>query len=249
MRIVIGVALLGCSGVALADSPPFDRPGIAFSTGTLSADTFAWEQSAPGVETSSRSDDAETTYDVGSRVRAALTDSVEVQLDTSFFNSTRFHESGKTETADGHGDVGISLKVALPSAHERFSWATLATVTIANGANRFTNGSTAYDLGATLGYHLSETVTTEFFVDVGHLDSATNVQISPNLNIGLTQTLGAFVEAGAVFGDHGMSDVVAGGGFTWMVTPSVQLDSSADFGLTSESPKIVAGLGASVLFR
>ena len=79
------------------------------------------------------------------------------------------------------------------------------------------------------------------------LDGATSVQISPNLNVGLTQTLGAFVEAGAVFGDHGTSNVVAGGGFTWMATPAVQLDASADFGLTSQSPKIAAGLRIGLL--
>jgi len=230
----------------MADAPPFDRPGIAFSTATLPAGTFMWEQGAPDVETSSQSDDAETTYGVGSRFRAALTDSVEVQVATSFFDVSRWHAAGKTETADGRGDASVALKAALPSANERFSWATLATVTSANGANRFTNGSTSYDLGATVGYQLSDSMNTGLFVDVGHLDGATNVQVSPNLNVGLTRTLGAFVEAGAVFADHGTSDVVAGGGFTWMVTPAVQLDASADFGLTSQSPKVVAGLGVSV---
>jgi hypothetical protein len=245
--VVFGVCWLVNS--AVADAPPFDRPGIAFSTGTLPSGTFTWEQSAPDVETSSHSDDAETTYGTESRFRAALTDAVEVQLATSFFNATRSHANGRTETVDGGGDTSIALKAALPSSNERFSWASLATVTFANGANRFTNGSTSYDLGMTLGYQFGEVLTTEFFVDVGHLDGATNVQISPNLNIGLTKTLGAFIEAGAVFADHGTSDVVAGGGFTWMATPIVQLDASADFGLTSDSAKVVAGLGVSVFFK
>jgi len=237
------------AGVANADAPPFDRPGIAFSTGTLPAGSFMWEQGAPDVETSPRSDDAETTYGVASRFRAALTDAVEVQLATSFLNSSRSHAAGKTATADGGGDASASLKAAWPSSSDRFTWATLATVTFANGANRFTNGSTAYDLGTTLGYRLTDSTSTAFFVDVGRLDGATNVQISPNLNITLTQTIGVFVEAGAVFADHGTRDVVAGGGFTWMVTPAVQLDASADFGLTSQSPKVAAGLGVSVYFK
>jgi hypothetical protein len=238
-----------CHGSAFADAPPFDRPGIAFSTGTLPAGAFMWEQSAPDVGTSARSDDAATTYGTESRVRAGLTDSVEGQLATSFFNATQSHVHGRTETADGHGDTALSVKAALPSSNERFAWATLATVTFANGANRFTNGSTAYDLGTTLGYQLSDATSAEFFVDVGHLDGATDVQISPNLNVGLTKTLGAFVEAGAVFADHGTSDVVAGGGVTWMATPAVQLDASADFGLTRQSPKVAAGFGVSVFFR
>lgn len=231
---------------ARADAPPFDRPGIAFSTSTLPAGTFLWEQSAPDVETSSQSDAAATTFGLGSRFRAGLTDSIEVQLATSFLQATRSHEADGTETADGGGDESIALKAALPSPFARFSWATLATVTFANGANRFTNGSTAYDFGTTVGYQLSDSASTSFLVDVGHLDGATNVQVSPDLNFGLTRTLSAFVEAGAVFADHGTSDVLVGGGFTWMLTPAIQLDASADFGLTSQSPKVIAAFGVSV---
>jgi hypothetical protein len=246
----VACVLVACAApVATADAPPFDRPGIAFSTGTLPTGAFMWEQGAPDVESSSRSDDAETTYGAATRFRAALTDSVEVQVATSFFNWTRSHAAGRTETADGRGDTGVSLKARLPSTGDRFSWATLATVTFADGANRYTNGSTAYDLGTTLGYQLNDSASAAFFVDVGRLDGATNVQISPSVSVGITPTLGAFVEAGAVFADHGTHDVVAGGGFTWMVTPAVQLDASADFGLTSQSPKVVAGFGVSVYFE
>jgi len=234
---------------AHSDAPPFDRPGIAFSTGTFAAGTYDWEQSALDVQGATPDDDASTTYGVGARFRVGLTDTVELQLASSFYNWMREHTAGRTRTADGSGDASVAVKVALPSSSERFSWASLATVTFANGANEFTNGSTAYDLGTTLGYQLSDGMSTAFFVDVGHLDGATSVQVSPNLNFGLTQTLGAFVEAGATFADHGTSDVVVGGGFTWMVTPAVQLDASADFGLTSQSPKVVAGLGVSVFFE
>src|SRR5262245_63445436 len=135
-RIACVIAFAVCCNPANADAPPFDRPGIAFSTGTLPAGTFMWEQSAPDVETSSQSDDATTTYGTESRFRAALNDSLEVQLATSFFNATRSHESGKTETADGRGDASIALKAALPSSNERFSWASPATVHFGNRRNR-----------------------------------------------------------------------------------------------------------------
>ena len=237
------------SSEAWSDAPPFDRPGIAFSTGTFAAGTYDWEQSALDVQGATPDDDASTTYGVGARFRVGLTDTVELQLASSFYNWMRTHADGRTQTANGSGDASVAVKVALPSSFERFSWASLATVTFANGANEFGNGATEYDFGTTLGYQLSGGVSTAFFVDVDYLDGATSVQVSPNLNFGLTQTVGAFVEAGATFADHGTSDVVAGGGFTWMVTPAVQLDASADFGLTSHSPKIVAGLGVSVFFE
>ena len=255
---IIGVVLLathlGAPAFADAQStltaaPAFDRPGIAFSTSTLPAGTFALEQGIPDMQTSSRDEDSATIYSADVRFRAAITDSVEVQAATSLFNTWRSHESGRTETADGHGDLSLALKVALPASRESLSWATLVAVTVANGANRFTNGDTAYDAGIALGDQLSDDVVAEMYVHANRLDGSTSVDVSPNLNVTLTQSLGAFVEAGATFPEHGPNRAVAGGGFTLFVTPAVQLDLSADFGLTSDSPRVLAGFGVSVFFK
>ena len=42
--------------------------------------------------------------------------------------------------------------------------------------------------------------------------------------------------------------VVAGGGVTWMVAPTVQLDLSANVGLTTDSTDLQAGFGISMFF-
>jgi hypothetical protein len=233
----------------MADTPAFDRPGIAFSTSTLPAGSFALEQGIPDLQRSSRNEDDATIYSVDARLRAGITDSVEVQAATSLFNESKSHESGRTETADGQGDASFAVKVALPSSQQRFSWAALGAVTLANGANRFTNGSTAYDLGMTLGYQIDEDVAAALYVNVNRLDGSTSFDVSPNLNFTVSQSFAAFVEAGATYADRGPDTAVAGGGFTLMVTPVVQLDLSADFGLTSDSPKIQAGFGVSVFFK
>jgi hypothetical protein len=233
---------------ACGDAPPFDRPGIAFSTGTLPAGTFAWEQGAPDFEHSSHDGVDTTLYSADSRLRVGLTDSVEVQAAAALFNEMRTHTSGNTENADGRGDTSLAVKVALP-AHQRFSWAALGAVTFSDGANQFTNGSTAYDLGIAVGYAFNDDAAGELYVNVNHLDGDTSFDVSPNLNFTISQSLAGFVEMGATYNNHGLDEAVAGGGFTLMVTPVVQLDLSADFGLTNKSPDVLAGFGLSVFFR
>ena len=157
--------------------------------------------------------------------------------------------AGDTDRADGSSDVSFAVKAALPSSRQDFSWATLVAVTDSSGANNFTNGATTYDLGVALGFALSDIVSTELYANAEHIDGSNSVDVSPNLNIAISQTVTAFVEAGATYSGHGLDESVAGGGFTMMVTPSVQLDLSADFGLTSRSPDVLAGFGVSVFFQ
>ena len=235
-------------GSARADSPPFDRPGIAFSTGTLPAHGVVWEQGLPDFERSSDRGVTSTLYTFDSRLRVGITDSFEVQLGTAPFNQLELREAGNTDNADGRSDASFAIKAALPSS-DQFSWAVLAGVTDSSGADNFTNGATAYDVGVALGYALSDDVSTEIYVNVERIDGSGSVDVSPNLNIAISQSITAFVEAGAVYSGHGLDQAVAGGGFTMLVTPTVQLDLSADFGLTSKSPDVLAGFGVSVLFR
>ena len=242
--------ILGCSiGSAWADAPAFDRPGIAFSTGTLPARSVAWEQGLPDFEHDSDRGVSSTLYTLDSRLRVGISDSIEVQLGASLFNEMQIHAAGNTDRADGRSDLSFAVKVALPSSSEGFSWATLAAVTDSSGANNFTNGAATYDLGVALGFAISDNVSTELYVNAERSDGDNSVDVSPNLNIAISQTVSAFVEAGATYSGHGLDQAVAGGGFTMMVTPAVQLDLSADFGLTSRSPDVLAGFGVSIFFQ
>jgi hypothetical protein len=127
------------------------------------------------------------------------------------------------------------------------SWAALAAVTLANGSERFTNDDAAYDLGTTVGYAFDDDVDAYVFVDVERSGGRTSLQISPSIDFQLSPSLGAFVEAGATLASD-TDTLVAGGGVMWLVTRSIQLDVSADFGLTDDSPTLQAGFGISVFF-
>jgi hypothetical protein len=82
-----------------------------------------------------------------------------------------------------------------------------------------------------------------------HTDGSNAFDVSPNLNFAISRTIAAFVEAAASYSGHGLDQALVGGGFTMMVTGAVQLDLSADFGLTSSSPDVLAGFGISVFFE
>jgi hypothetical protein len=233
---------------AQADAPTFDRPGIAFSTGTLPARSVAWEQGLPDFAHTSDGGISSTLYAFDSTLRVGLTDSVEAQIATSL-NEIKTRAEGNTERSDGRGDVSFAIKAALPSSHPDFSWATLAAVTDANGARAFTNGSTTYDLGVAFGYALDDRLSAELYLNAEHSDGSNDFDVSPNLNFPISSTIAAFVEAAASYSGHGLDQALAGGGFTMMVTSAVQLDLSADFGLTSRSPDVLAGFGISVFFE
>jgi len=182
-------------------------------------------------------------------VRIGLFDGAELQLATALFNQLEIKTAGSSQTFRGAGDTRLGLKVALPSSSDKFSWATLGSVTLNTGSEEFSNNAKQYDLGVSLALDLAPDVTGGFYVNATHLDGENSIAISPSLSFGLSETVGTYVEAGYFSNAGEPNSSVAGGGLTWMVTPTVQLDASADFGLNSDSPDVTGGFGVSIYFE
>ncbi|MGH8447554.1 MAG: transporter [Solimonas sp.] len=243
------LALPFVSGAARADTPAFDRPGIAFSTTTLPAGTFSWEQGLPDVTRSRDEGTTQTLYSADSMLRAGLAPNLELQLAWAPFNHLHQSGAGGTASDNGAGDLGLAFKVALPSGDERLSWAVLGGASFATGNTPFSNGHTQYSLGGTVQWALDDTQALAFYADVDESDGDTALTLSPSYSLALSERLGSFIEAGYTHASHADDDVVAGGGLTWMATPVVQLDVYADFGLTSKSTDLQAGFGVSVFIE
>ncbi len=235
--------------LATATAPAFDRPGIGFATTTLAPGTFAWEQGAPDFRRTSHGGPDTTLYSATTLLRAGLIDGIEFQAGSAVANRLQVRDAGGARTAHGRGDTTLALKAALPSPWPQLSWAALGAVTLTDGAQPFTGAKTAFDLGATLSYALSDAWSLGCYVNAGRADGATTVDFSPSLSFTITESLAGFVEAGANYGSAGLNEAVAGGGLTLMVTPAVQLDLSVDLGLTARSPKVQGGFGVSVYFK
>ena len=88
-----------------------------------------------------------------------------------------------------------------------------------------------------------------FYANAESLDGETTLSFSPSYSYSLNDDVGLFAEAGYTRTRHLPDDVVAGGGVPWMVAPTVQLDLSANVGLTSDSTDLQAGFGVSMFFR
>jgi hypothetical protein len=245
-------ALIGLGAAAPAhadDAPSFDRPGIAFSTGTMPKGRFAWEQGLPDFQRDDDGGARSTQYNANTTLRLGLSDTVELQLATSPYNYLRERDNdGGRRSRHGAGDTGLALKIALPSSHDKFSWAVLGAVTAASVARDFSNGATQYTLGTTLGYDFSERVSGALYLNLDRSDGEDTWTWSPSLSVALSDTVGAYIEAGMSHTDHQSTTSVAGAGVTWMATSRVQLDASLDWGLDRDSPDLQGGIGVAVLF-
>ena len=239
----------GYAPLAAADTPGFDRPGIAFATDIVPRAAISLEQGLPDFSRSSDAGVKTAFYSAGTNVRIGLFDGAELQLATSLFNQLEVKAGGSTQTERGAGDTRLGLKVALPSSSDTFSWATLGSVTFDTGSEAFSDNAKQYDLGVSLALDLANDVTGGFYVNATHIDGESSIAISPSLSFALSETLGAYVETGYFSNASEPNSSLAGGGLTWMVTPTVQLDASADFGLNSDSPDVTGGFGVSIYFQ
>jgi hypothetical protein len=240
----IAFALLAVATPVMADGPGFDRPGISFGTGTLPPGSFDIEQGLPDMARDTADGTTTTLYSAGTLVRVGLAQSVELQLSGALLNRLDERSGGVTATQRGIGDSGVALKLALPSTRENFSWAALAGVTLDSGDPAFSGGATQYSLGVTGNCDLGAGRSLALYGNVDRAGSETVLTLSPAIGFALTEQVGGFVEAAGGFARDN-KDYVAGGGLTWSPLPALQLDVYADFGLTSQSTDLQAGVGVS----
>jgi Putative MetA-pathway of phenol degradation len=232
---------------AHADTPAFDRPGIAFSTQTLPAGSVSWEQGLPDVVHNDDQGTQSTLYSADTRIRVGLIKKVEFQIAAAPYNRLQTRSEGVSTVDHGASDVNLALKVALPST-QNFSWAVLANVALTTGSAAFTNDTQQYSLAASANLHLSHDQAVGFYIGTTRAGQDNTYTLSPNFSFPLSGTLSSYVEAGYTFGDHRDDDVVAGGGLAWMVGERLQLDVYALHGLTARSTDVQAGVGVSLYF-
>lgn len=234
---------------ARADTPAFDRPGIAFATDTLPRGGFAWEQGLLDFERD-RSDGVRSSlYSATTNLRLGLTDALELQLATSAYNHRRVSGGGARASAHGGGDTALALKLALPSSHDQFSWALLGSATVAAGDRDFSGGRDQYALGATVAYDFSQALSGSLYLNLERSQGEDAWTVSPSLSRAFGERWGGYLEAGWTRAAHAPDTGVAGLGLTFMATPTIQLDASLDAGLNDASPDWQGGIGVSVYFN
>ena len=240
--------VLAAAGRAVADNPGFDRPGIAFSTTVFPRGAFSVELGVPDFAHATYGDSSSTSDSLSTNLRAGLGAGVELQLATPVFNYEHSKVAGESEYTTGVGDSTLSIKVALPSSAERFSWAALAGVTFATGAAAFTAGRPQYRLATSTSLDVGKTSSAGLYVGLTYTDSRLAYRLSPNFNVSVTPNLDAYLEVAFDHGKDQSDATLAGGGLAWMVGRRVQLDVSFDAGVTAHAPDLQGGLGISFYF-
>ncbi|MDB5971244.1 MAG: hypothetical protein JWQ90_3694 [Hydrocarboniphaga sp.] len=231
-----------------AEVPEFDRPGISFPTSTIPVGGFAIEQGLPDLSYDSGSGLRSTQYGFDTVVRVGAAAHAELQLITALYNRLDQHDTSGSHHADGSGDTGVALKLGLPGNDGRRSMAFLGSLMFPTGDTEFSEGKPTVSLGTSASFALGDQQALSLYANVDHNDGRNTWTLSPDVSFELSDTVGAFVEAGATLA-RGDDDYVGGGGFTWLVLPNVQLDVYADLGLTAKSTDLQSGFGVSVYFE
>jgi hypothetical protein len=247
-RQLIVPSLIAVAPTAQAETPEFDRPGISFPTSTIPVGGLAFEQGLPDLSYDSGSGLRSTESAFDSVLRVGVAEHAEVQLLTSLYNRLDTHDSSGSEHVDGTGDTGLGIKFGLPGNNDQRSLALLGTVMFPTGDSKFSDGKPTVSLGSTATFALTEQQALSLYANLDRLDDRNTWTLASDLSFELSDSVGAFIEAGASFAHAEDDDYVAGGGLTWSVLPRVQLDLYADFGLTDKSTDVQAGFGVSVYF-
>jgi hypothetical protein len=243
---LLPLVLVFATWLAHADTPAFDRPGIAFSTQTLPAGSMDWEQGLPDVVHDNDQGTQFTLYSAGTRIRVGLTSNVEVQVADALFNRLETHTEGVTSVDRGASDLILAVKVAMPAPSKSISWAVLGAVSPNTGNIPFSNDGQQYLLAASASMHFDDTHAAGFYAGAIRAGRYNIYTLAPNFSFPLSTNLGGYIEAGYTFGDQIDKNEVAGGGLAWMVSDRVQLDIYALYGLTVRSPDVQAGFGVSM---
>lgn len=256
MRLPAALALLLIASPALAqegddEAPAFDRPGIGFAPTTLPRGSVAVELGLPSLERD-RDDDGilSTQYSSDVTLRIGLAEHVELQAFGTPFNHLQVKpRDAAGRSRNGAGDSGVALKLALPSTSDKHAVALLASSSFGTGSRDFSEGGTQYALGASYQYSFDDRWSGALYANATRGAGQDSFTWSPSVSLALTDTVGAFIEAGFTHTDGEPATAIAGAGLTWMVARSVQLDASLDLGLDHDSPDLQAGLGVSFFFR
>jgi Putative MetA-pathway of phenol degradation len=159
-------------------------------------------------------------------------------------------DQGQAISEAGMGDLSLAVKVDFTTGEDELDVALVGVVTFPTAPRDIGLGSEQFSLGATAGWSLAADHAVALYANVDLLDGHATWTISPNWSIALSDSVGAYLEAGYQLGDapSQADNFVGGGGLTWMVTPVMQVDAYVLAGLTGSSTDLSAGCGVSVFF-
>ena len=243
-----------------ADPPDLctDRPGLATGTCTAAAGTVQIESSF--VEWSRTDAGGMRTDDLllgPSTLRFGLDGRSEIQLGIVPFHQTRTSGGGSAETHGGFGDMTIAFKHRFSDAAATSSIAVMPFVKLPTARDPIGNGQweggLLVPMQTPLAGPLSLILTPEADWKANGNGTGHHARLSSAVSLGLSLGPRWSTAIDAQAGrerDAGITawDATVGPSVTFLATPTFQLDSEVDFGLTQGTPATTLKTGFSARF-
>lgn len=241
---------LGAGAAAAQETIATDRPGLGFSALTVPAGALQVELGLPAIALDGDGGADARLVNFPGLVRYGVTESLELRLGSTLFNSFTVESGGARETAEGFGAVELGAKYAFSAGGGGPALALIPSVVVpvdedwsGDRVAYALNGVAAWSLPAGVGL---TTVAGVAAIPEGEDDHRASYALAAVLGRSLAERVGGFVEGGwyptAGAGDAGY----AGGGATYLLTDVVQVDAFVGRGLTDASTDWLLGVGAAV---
>ncbi len=246
------VTLLLLSPAVVADDwPDFDRPGILFAPSVLPVGVWSVELGLPDISRTKSDDVRVLESELHSMFRYGFAANWEVQFDFSPWVRERLKTSQGSATQTGYSDSRLGLRY--DASETMAAWfaadavALQAGVTLNTGHSAFKATDNEIDLGIVASWQLPATGHEVGAMLQWHGDSGDSTWfLATTYGLPISDSLSAFVEAGAWFGDEKAS--VAGIGVIWRPSAGFQVDSYLLSRLSGEIADTQMGLGVSWMF-
>lgn len=227
-------ALTACASLGSRPALISDRPDFTEATATVAAKHVQVEMG----QTIAREGDLRSTTAGEVLVRAGFAERAELRVAP---NSWAREREGNAVNS-GMQDASLGFKVRLLDGPENPSWrpelSVIAHTTIPTGSSAFRSSRAQPEIKVLAAWPLTETLALSSNLNVGRpFDgdrSFTEYSGSLSLGVALSDRVGSYIE-GFGFAPQDGSEVVSrylNGGFTYLVSPDVQLDVRAGIGPT-----------------
>lgn len=240
--------MLIATGLARADNPGFDRPGMGFTPAVLGAGEFTWEQGLPDWTVDRQDGSRVAQYSADTLLRLGLGGPFELQLGSSPYNRLRIDAPDRHATRVGRGDSTLGLKFAPCPPGQAVSWGLLGSVELTDGERAFRADRRQYLLGAQLNVQLDARNALGVYLEDVRAGGSDRRTLALGESFALRPDLSAYVEAAWLHVPQRGAGSLAGTGLAWLVTPRVQLDAGVDRRLGGIASRWQANLGMSIYF-
>ena len=239
--------LLLVAGPGVA-APAFERPGLGLNPDLLGKYRIAIEQGLPDATLDMRSSPEITTLDFKTLLRLRVIPKMEIQVGINSYRYQEYTTGKQSSELDGMGDSSLGLKLSLYRG-DIFRAALLGGMLLDTASDTFSNEEDGSFMAISGGWWLDDRHQLQLSVRYDDRGNEKWTTVVPSWHARLNEQWAVFLDAGLSRNDeNGDDNHRAGGGLTWMLTPTIQFDLYGRGALDNDSVDNETGLGIAVAF-